>query len=387
MKRSFLLSILAITCSIGLLSAAPAARIGTLTFISGKIQIVRNAAVLPASKTVIGMQILDQDRIKVPKGASAELNLDPATQFKGKVMIRENTTFVVSIDNLKKNQKTDLQLLSGSVNLKLTRLTTGDNSPLGVRTGNATMGVRGTTFDVTIAPGGAILLSTEEGKVACTTDSGKEFFSTPDNIVQGSYDDRWNNENVSPADLAAFRQEWYNNAIATFRAAPVKAVKQFSTRYQKYLKDFNDAWTALQANILILKRWVKEDQDGNIGSDKARIMQDMKQVMTAMNKARIALYMLDSARMRLTSIQEFLDNSAMGAKLEGSQTVRQFYRSFAAEAGRLDERINQLYYYQKLYAQRSEYVLAPADTGDLDGGDFDMNVTDDEEFGDEALDF
>jgi hypothetical protein len=331
-------------------------QVGNIQFLQGTIGIVRNGKTVAANQIGLGFAIYNLDQIRVSSQGRVEISFDPKTTLTGFLTLQSDTILTINLSALQGNKQTQLDLLTGSISLKVNKLING--SVLTIQSGNAVMAVRGTTFDVTISPAGDILLSTEEGKVSCMTPGGKEFFSTKDNVVFGTWDDRWSNENVPFTTLAKFRQDWVANRLKDFRTAPIKTIRQFSNRYIIHVKEFNEAWLALLKNNDILIRWIKEDQAGNIGTDIALRKVDIDTLQATIMQAKEALRALERARYRLLQIREFLSNKDLEIALDDGKPVRIFFDRLGTEASQVSKRVDTMYYYLKLFEIRSLSLLA-----------------------------
>lgn len=325
--------------------------IGQLAYVQGPVEIVRNGKILSGKTVSFGYKIHNFDQIRAGKAAMAEIQIDAKTGVPGVLKISPNSIVKMDITSMKKNQKGGIDLLAGSIDLKVQKMTTGNS--LDVRTSTAVMGVRGTTFSVTVSPAGDNLLATDEGRVACLTSDGSEYFSEPGLIVEGSYDGAWNNDEIPARDLAEFRNSWYKSKVEAFRADPERALKQMAVRYVKFRKDFKAAYLELQKSRDVLKRWQEQEMKGSTGSTMEN-MKDKKALAGAMFAGRKALFMLEPAYLRLQQLEEILDFSSVGGALEDGTKIKDFLRTFKSEAKELSAQIVDMNYYVKLYAKRND---------------------------------
>jgi len=122
-------------------------RIATIYELNGKVEVKTNQGKwIPAE---VGMILNQGDSIRTQKNSSAILNLDGDAQT-AQVEIRENTNLsLAELKEEKDKQTTLLDLSLGQILIKAKKLQS-EESKFEVKTPTSIVGVRGTTFSVTV---------------------------------------------------------------------------------------------------------------------------------------------------------------------------------------------------------------------------------------------
>ena len=116
--------------------------IGTMTYLVGEVDVHRNGEFLEWEVVDIGLEIEDYDLVQTGRSGNVQVELvTPATRD-ATITIAENTAFYFDISKLDRSNKTTIEMLSGSIAFKVTRLVSDDTFE--VRTPSIVMGVRGT---------------------------------------------------------------------------------------------------------------------------------------------------------------------------------------------------------------------------------------------------
>jgi len=338
--------------------------VAQVVFLSGKVQVTRNNK----TETLrIGAQLENFDRIKVDKTGNAEIRIDPKTGISATLKLKAGTTLGLDISAMKSKQKGGVDLIAGSVECKVQKLTSGNS--LDVRTGSANMGVRGTTFQVDVAAGGEVLLTTDEGRVECTTSNGQTLYSEPGKVVQGTLEEEWANIPVAVSSLATFRSKWMVEKIDAFRADPSRALTQFSTKYEALKIKFVENYKELLANRDVIRKWIKEEEAGNIGTMMER-MNEKKALIGPLFKIRANLFMFERVYLRLSQISEMLGTGVPAGTTEDGRTFQAFLEDFNDEKEELAARVDDVNFIIKLYAKRNDGGFPLETTGTTGGSGF-----------------
>jgi len=129
--------------------------IGEITYLDGYPEVIRDGDILYDTLD-FGFPIQNFDSIRTDESSSVELRLDPSTGIDASISVDPSTHFHVNVSNLRSEQIGSVELLSGSISVVARELT--GRSRLQVRTQSSVAGVRGTTFTVTTAIGGEVLI-------------------------------------------------------------------------------------------------------------------------------------------------------------------------------------------------------------------------------------
>jgi hypothetical protein len=139
-------------------------RYAKVQFVSGKVEVSKNGE--DWEKIRNNHVLVEGDWLKTKDDSKCEIKLDDGTLLK----LESNTFIGLGEFDYEGGDKTLLQMLEGSVLMKITKL--GDGDEFGVDAVSAVAGVRGTEFKVTVTPGGndkkdsVVEIEVLEGKVA-----------------------------------------------------------------------------------------------------------------------------------------------------------------------------------------------------------------------------
>lgn len=323
--------------------------IGTITYMVGEASVGRNTTVL-TREVRTGFEIQNMDLVNVARNGTVEIQLNANTGYSSRITIRGGSTLYFDLTSLQRSQNGNIELLQGSVALQVNRMPRG--AQMNVRTGTASMGVRGTVFDVNIAAGGDILLSTEEGLVACTTQRGETFFSEPGKVVQALSGD-WAEIPIAVSALGQFRSNWVQERVSALKANYPRAIENFAGRYAQLRLDFADAYNKLMSNRALIQKWIQEDQQNRIGST-IEILREKRQIIGALLDVRRVLVQWERVYFRVLELQEYFDSGETGdGVLSSGQTYSQFFRQLNGEKASLATRMQEIRYIIKLYALRN----------------------------------
>jgi len=334
--------------------------VGAVSFMTGTVQVTRNNK---TDKLSIGSPLENFDRITVAKGSSAEIKIDKKTGIDATIKLQSGTILSLDISALKTQQKGGIELITGSVETKVQKMTNGN--ALDIRTGAATMGVRGTTFQVTAAPGGEILLSTDEGRVECKTNSGKLLYSEPGSVVQSTGDEQFSNLPVALKSLNDFRKKWFSEKLEAFKANPTRALKQYAARYVSLHDKFYNSYKELLTHRDTVTKWIREEQAGTTASTVEQL-KEKKALIGPLFRLRANLVLLEKVYYRLLDIEELVQGSDLSQTIADGRSLEKFLSDFDNESDDLSYRLNDVANVVKLYAKRnggSFPLEGPADLG------------------------
>jgi hypothetical protein len=202
--------------------------VGKLTFLDGSVQVFRDGVALPNGQVKEGMTLYNDDQIRTGKATEAEIQLQKKTGVGATLHLKASTVVILDVTSQQTTQAGAVDLVLGSVSLKVDKLVGGNT--LSVRTPTASMGVRGTEFDVTIGTADDVLLATDTGKVEVTTEAGATLFSQPGTVVQSSEDGVWAAQPVPVTGLMAFRKKFLEDSEKAFLDHPAQVLDRMAER-------------------------------------------------------------------------------------------------------------------------------------------------------------
>jgi len=231
-------------------ASAPARKLGEIVFAEGSVTLHRAGG--SPQKADIGTVVNAYDVLITGPKSRAEIDIGAGSPGGASVKLAENTAFYFDTKELGDAQrKTVLQLLSGSVAIKVDKLANGSFQ---VGTDQAVLGVRGTVFIVDTVPDGSLLVTCESGAVAVSAD-GSTTTAKPGAAVQKTETGALNAVAVEPARLGAYRGTWRADAYASFAAHALSYTSAYAAALDSGTPAFNAALLKLQAQKPALDAW------------------------------------------------------------------------------------------------------------------------------------
>jgi len=359
--------LLVVVTALGTFAFAAQNQVGIIQELMGTVTVTRNGQVL--SQIDLGDPIENYDLIKTGADGGMVIGLTSETGMKGTLIVKPTSVFTVTTQVVNSRPKTEADVLGGSIGVKVKKIS-GDPS-LNVKTGNTVMGVRGTEFVVIISVNNGLLVTCNEGKVACTGDEGDELYAVPGQVVARTAGERLKNIPVAVSSLEDFQNRWYTEEISAFKASAVKALDQYARAYFRYRDDFRKKSDELAREPIFLQ-WKKEFREG-VAPASSRDVQIMKQkavMVKRLMNIRQVLFFFERIYYRLDEIQSYVPPTALKSRLYNGQTVQDFMRLVASEKAELERRAAEYRLALRLYAQRND-GKEPVSVGDDEDSFFD----------------
>jgi len=335
---------------LAVLPAAAQAGIGAIAYMEEGVEIDRNRGTIPAWDVFIGMGVENYDLMRTDDTGYAEVELDSPRSAPSIVKISPNTSFYFEMNKIGRDDTTTIGLITGSLSVKVAKLS--GRQSVEVATESALMGVRGTDFEVTLSPGGDILVTAEEGRVSCIDDSGQELFAESGSVVEKRPGELFREVPVSVSDLATFRREWYADRLEVFKANALRAIKFYALRYIRLKARFDSVYGDLQDNRQILGKWYEEDRRGQIGGSMES-MREKKELIGKLLALRKILYLFERVYFRLVELEGYYREGYGRGQIEPGLSSAAFFNRFNREKRELGEKMAELRYITKLYAKRN----------------------------------
>lgn len=323
--------------------------IGEIVYVDGDVRIMRENRQI--DQVDFGFQIENFDQIITGERGTVEIALYPETGIHASVQIASETVLYFDISSLRSEQRGALELLTGTVNLSVARLS-GQNS-LDVRTASAIMGVRGTVFSVSATALGDVLLATDEGRVECRTAGNQVLFAIPGEFVEKVDQQSWRNITVEPSSADAFRTSWFSERIEALETQAPRAIAAFARRYTRLKDNFIQSYVRLMNNREIIQTWMDQDRLGIVG-DSAERSREKRQIVGSLIAVRMQLFQLERIYYRLDWLIRQSNSVPGNTDLGGGLTYRTFQRQFEEDSQLLSQRMQEIRYILKLYALRND---------------------------------
>ncbi len=324
--------------------------VGEVSYLQQGATLVRNTKTLPVD---FSSPIENYDLVRTNSSGLVEIQFHEETGIQGSLLIKPSSSLYIDLSLLSNGGKARIELLSGTVTQKAIKLT--GKSSLEVRTGNVSMGVRGTTFEVATAPDGSVLISCEEGQVRCEADDGTTLFAEPGSAVESTPEQGFRNIPVMFQDLETFRRNWHAERIEAFRANAHRALRNFANRYIDMKGKFDEAYKTLMARYEILDKWFREDRAGRIGA-MSEVLREKRNLVGPLLNLRKSSFLFEKVYYRLVELREYYKQGMIRGDLGNGMTAEQFFRRFDNEAVDLEEKMNVLRHTLKLFAKRNDGV-------------------------------
>lgn len=337
-------------------SMAGAQVLGKIDYMEGVVGITRNGA--NVARVEIGTKIENLDLIKTSKDGLVSITFDRNSGLTGNIQVVQGSTAVIRQDQLSGTSANEVQLLTGSVNLKVKRLA-GVKSSVQVRTPTSVLGVRGTEF-VASSFNGAAIVACKEGEVFCSNGSnepGKS--SVPGTMIEilesgalnagafpeGDFETNWN----------SVQNKWKNYNVELFVSDPATFMNQFVSNWNTYSSKVESGAATLRSNS-VLKKWLRnatsETPSGTMSDwvrERPVVMKDLVAIRPNMVIAMISLY-------RLQELIPYVSESAMNQTLVNGQTVRAFITQFNRTSANVTEAAALFYAAEKQYMLRNDGI-------------------------------
>lgn len=323
--------------------------VGTVTFVQSFPEVVRDGRTL-VEDVDFGFRVENLDAIRTDERSALELELDAATGIDATIAVEPDTYFALEVSDLLSEQDGSIELIAGTVNVVARRLA-GD-SRFEVRTPGATMGVRGTTFAVSTAPGGEILVTTEEGLVEVTNPTGRSLFASPGEAVEvDESTSLFRTVRYDREQIAAFRAEWRERRAALFIERAPELLRFWGSRYRRARDEFVEAYAQLMRRRDVIDEWLDEDRRGV--RPRIERLQDRVDLRRAVVRVRAAMVRFEPILARLDRMAPFVRGFAADVELEPGFTAADLYRTVNDDRRVMAERIATVRHVLKLYGIRN----------------------------------
>ncbi len=327
-------------------------RLGQIIYLENELTVVRNNRAVDPAGVEIGMEIQNLDLLKTGKTGYAEMALDNPQS--ATIKLSPGTTFYLEQAAVGKSKRTSVGAITGSIAVKVQKL--GAGQQVQVASESALMGVRGTTFEVSLSPSGDLLVTCEEGEVVCREESGAEVSAVPGTVVAQPAGEDFQPVPVAVSELGRFRQDWYAERLQVLKANPLKAIRFYALRYVALRERFNRAYAELAGQRQVLQKWFDEDRRGQIGGNM-EILREKRRIIRNLLELRKVLFVFERVHFRLAELEEYYRQGYGEGTLEGNLTSRAFFQGLDRDRSLLERRMAEVRYVTKLYARRNQGVF------------------------------
>lgn len=346
----------AIVAAVALAACLPAAaadRVGEATYVDGQVDVYRAGQQLPARDVGIGSPVENYDILRTGKSGTIEIALNAGRSADSTIRVDPNTSFTVEVGKVKGQPQTTVNMISGTLSLKVRRLT--GSGGVEVKTDSAIMAVRGTEFVVTTPPSGDILITCTEGSVSCRDESGTELHASPGTAVEKIAGERFRTIPVAVSSLKAFREQWYMDRISALRSNAARAIQNYAARYDELTTRFDREYRSLMSHAEVLNAWAEEENRGETPSaTNSRTISEKRKVIGSLLRLRTTLFLFERVYFRLVELEDYHREGYGRGKLPGGGSTDEFFARFDAEKSQLAKRLSRVQYAARLYARRND---------------------------------
>jgi hypothetical protein len=340
------------------LSAATAA--GEIVYMEGDVKVYRDGEALPDYRVDVGFAVEEFDMIETGSRGFVELSLNYGNG--GSLQVKPGTSFYFEVEDTSTEPKSDVHMMAGSMAYRVGKLS--GNSAFNVKTESVAMGVRGTSFDATVSPDGGILVTCEEGLVACTNDAGAEQYSRPGRVVENLPNEGLSTAEVPVESLEAYKESWVSAREEVFKSGASTFIRAYARRYLDFLPRFRDAYEELITYEQQLRSAASES--ANLGM----LFRLKSRVSPAVVRMRSIMPLFDDLFFRLQTLEEYHSRGIGRGMIEGELSTGSFFRRFNRERRDLKQSISKTYFLFKLYSVLHEKTGGgPSITDDPFGDD------------------
>lgn len=340
--------------------------IGTVTYLEGYPEVIRNGTEV-VDWVDFGFEVENYDKVETDDISLVEIEIEPSTGIDATITVQPSTVFYFDISNLRGEQSGGVELLGGSVGVVARRLV--GTSKLDVRTSSAVMGVRGTTFSVTTAINGDILVTTTEGSVECTPAEGQPRFAVPGQAVEQTIDGTFRNIDIEGVDAATFQRSWFKERVQAFDANAPRVIRYYGQRYLEQREQFAAAYRALLAERDIIDKWITEDEEGRIGT-RMDVMREKREIVGELMAVRGSLFLFERTFYRLAQMAPYARGEVLTMRVAPGVTAQQLFQTVADDREVFSRRMSIVRYVMKLYALRNDGVMPFMGVSGMGDGSF-----------------
>jgi hypothetical protein len=279
----------------------------------------------------IGDVVYVYDVVMTGPASLAQVDIGSGRPGGAFIRLSENTAFYFDSKELSAEQRrTVLQILSGSIAVKVERLAGGSFSAV---SDSAVLGVRGTEFIIDTIPDGSILVTCIEGAVAVQGPEGQTATAQPGRAVAGRGTGLVATA-VGLPELAQFRSGWRRDNFAEFAVQAVSYSSAYAATLDGNRGAFDAALARLRSQEAILQLW----RDAKATGREPRFTEwitEKKTVGAVLFDSLKALFLLERPYYRLLELKSLHDAGTGIGVLQDGRSTTAFFNQFDARYGSL----------------------------------------------------
>jgi hypothetical protein len=350
MARRALVILLLAWCALAATVAAVADNAaGSIAYLEGAVAVTRDGEELPSPS--IGLAIEAFDVVQTGEDGLAQIEVTVARYPRMTITVSADTQFSFEAASLGGKQQTTLGVITGSLSLKVGKLT--GSQEVRVKTDAATLGVRGTSFTVTAAESGDMLLTCDEGEVVLTDERGREARAAPGDIVEQRVGEPFRAAQVPVSGLGDFRARWLVERRSALEKNAFAVIQRDAKLYDRLLKEFDLGTAELAGHQAVLRKWADEDRGGRLAS-RAEMSRERQEIGAILVRLRSAQFQLERVQARLVRLARLHARGIGAGTLEGGITTKQFFEKLLTERKDVTRALARVRWIAKQYVKRND---------------------------------
>ncbi|GAB1432488.1 hypothetical protein MASR2M29_11130 [Spirochaetota bacterium] len=314
------------TSSAGTSSAGTsyAKAIGELVYAHGNVSVLRAGGKKEAVD--IGDVVRPFDILMTGQDSRAEIDIASGKAGGSSIKLAENTIFYFDTKELDdKSRKTAVQLLGGSIAVKVDRLAGGS---FNVASDETVLGVRGTVFYVDSIADGSMLLSCFEGLLAVTTDNTKSF-AEAGQAVSKMAGELPRTTQPGTQGLNDYRTAWNKDSMESYARLSIGLIDSYSAVLDNNKTAFDKACKAMLAREDILKTWRDERAAGKAPRFTDYIT-EKKTMAALLFDCLEGLFIIEKPYYKLVTMKAIHDKGIGKGQLKSGKSSTEYFGSFEA---------------------------------------------------------
>lgn len=336
--------------------------IGTIEYLEGRVEIIRDGR--PLRRLDMGVAIENLDQISTAADSLVTISFLPETRVTGTITVDEKSSTIIRLDRLSGKKSNELYLMGGSVAVKVKRLGGADSS-FRVRTPSSILGVRGTEF-VAVAFFGNSLVACREGEVHCQSSAGAGSLQSetsngvsavPGRVVEipesGSIKTGTFPDGEFYETWESMRERWRNFHVELISADPVLFIDRLASSWENGRDAVLRDAAVLRKNETA-SRWLEAARSGKDPGGRRDWVTERPGVMKDLLAMRPHLVMATIPWLRIQELIPILRAEDQDRVLSNGQTVAAFMRQFDRDSRDFASAMNLFYAIEKQYMLRND---------------------------------
>jgi hypothetical protein len=344
--------LVAAALALGAFVPAAADTIGEITYLEGTVQVVREEESLDAKIVKEGLALENLDLLKVGADGQLEVKITSPSAPPTTLRVGPRTQFSIEIGKVGTKQQTTLDLIAGSVAMKVARLT--GTQGLRVQTEAAVLGVRGTDFTVTAPTSGNLLVTCDEGEVACTDGKGTTLLAGAGGAIEQRSGGALARLDVAAATpLEQLRREWLERQNAALESDPLKVVAFHARVFDARLSQFDRQFDRMKSWQKTFDDWKQEHRVGVVGGVLMAIIERRK-LEADLRKARATLFLLERTWVRLLELKDYCEERGVSGCIGFLRSSPSFFGRLERQRSLIEWRRARVRFWERLFLLRND---------------------------------